>query len=385
MSPSPAGLHPLQILCALALVVVLAGCVAVPGTDGTGTELEERITDAQPPTEIAATLEVRSQVDGEMTRYEDEVWFRGDGTSRIETHDGDLVVTDGETRWHHDREDDSVRTIELDPEAPSTLDGLYAQQERYLTAEEYVLTDVDETSIEDRDAYHLTYDPPEGETVDRSIDVLVGDTEYVLALETSERDVDDRRVDEVQVWLDRETLFPVRHRVSGDGVELETTYRDLVIEPGLEDDLFEPPSASDAESDDGEVEIELPSIDHFESVDRANASVPFAVAEPDPESIPDGLEADGISRYEFPDENRTQVSLFYRGEAGTVSVTTSDGPRSFATEGDPIDLGDESGSIESTDEGTELQWSCEDRYYSVFVSDGLEENVALEIADSIGC
>ncbi len=114
----------------------------------------------------------------------------------------------------------------------------------------------------------------------------------------------------MEVWLDRETLFPVSHRVVGDSAELETTYTDLEIEPGLEDDLFEFDPSSESDEANGEIDdggdgdefeaIVLPSIEEFESVDEADETVSFPVGAPDPDALPDGVERNGVSRYEFP-------------------------------------------------------------------------------------
>ncbi|TYT63001.1 LolA family protein [Natrialba swarupiae] len=396
MPSSPRYRRSLPIVV-LVVALLTAGCVAVPGDSVTGEEIADRLENDEVPSEVSATLEVRTVVDGETTQYEEDVWLREEGTTRIETGDGDLIVSDGDRRWHHEPETDSVQYIEVDPDSQSMLEGLYGQQERYLTDDSYALSDVEETTLDGRETYRLAFDPPEDETIERSIDVLVGDTEYTVPLETSEHDVENRHAERVEVWLDRETLFPVSHRVVGDSAELETTYTDLEIEPGLEDDLFEFDPSSESDEANGEIDdggdgdefeaIVLPSIEEFESVDEADETVSFPVGAPDPDALPDGVERNGVSRYEFPDENRTQVSVFYRGANGTVSTTTSDGPRTFATGGESIEIGTATGSIATTDEGTELQWSCEDRYYSVFADDAFGDDVAVDLAESIadGC
>ncbi|RQH03098.1 LolA family protein [Natrarchaeobius oligotrophus] len=423
MPPRAARRFTLPLLV-VAIALLVAGCVALPGDDVSSDDLEDRFETDAPPSEIAATLEVREEINGESIQREEAVWLRDDGASRIETSDGAVVVTDGETRWQYDPETDAVRTIELASDRPSFLEGLYAQQRQYLADDRYAVTELEETALDGRDVYRLAFDPPANETVDRSLDVLVGDTEYVVPLETTDREVDDRGVDRVEVWLDRETLFPIRHAVVGDDLELETTYRNLSVEPDLDDELFEIDSAVDEHAgnessggdagdggvgedaqqegegdetgtddesggeDDHETEaIVLPTIERHETVDSAAELVPFAVAEPDPDSLPDGVEPDGISSYEFPDENRSQVSLFYRSDEGTVSVTTSDGSREFATDGEPVDVGDATGTIAETDEGTELEWSCDGLYYSIFVGDSFADETAIEIAEGLvdGC
>ncbi|WP_049923059.1 LolA family protein [Halopiger djelfimassiliensis] len=398
----------------LALVVVTTGCVAVPTADDPVSDLEERLATEEPPSEIAATVAVREVVDGDERRYTESVWLRADGASRIETTTSDgefVVVTDGERRYQHDVGDGSVTVIDVDPDAMSSIERHYAQQKRYF--ETYEVREIEETTLDGRAVYRVAFEPPANETIDRSISVLVGGTEYVVPLETSDVDT-ERSADHVEVWLDQQSLFPVKHLVEGDGLALETTYRNLSIDPGLADDRFEfelpdPATESDlrdepdpndgddrkqqsaggtrdagSDRETGDVQqLALPSIDRHESIEAANAAVPFPVAVPNTESLPDGVTLDGISSYEFPDEDRRQVSLFYRSDDGTVSVTTSDGPRKFATDGVEIDIGDTSGTIARTDEGTELQWSVDGRYYSVFVADSFERSAAVAIANSI--
>ncbi|WP_319633690.1 hypothetical protein [Natronorubrum aibiense] len=118
----------------------------------------------------------------------------------------------------------------------------------------------------------------------------------------------------------------------------------------------------------------------------AEAAASFAVGEPSADALPDAVSFDGASSYEFHDEDRRQVSLFYRNEAGeSVSVTTSDGPRAFATDGDLVTVGDATGTLETTEQGTELQWTCDELYYSVFVSDTVgDAEGAVAVGESLG-
>ncbi|MFC6769272.1 LolA family protein [Natrinema soli] len=373
---------------ALILVLLTAGCAALPSAGPTSADLEREIDAADPPDEVSATVDVRRTIDGETIQYTEDVWLRADGRSRVETSaDGTqtVVVDDGDDRWHYDASAEWATRLETDPNATSYLEGIYAQQERYLEA--YEITGVEETTVDGRDTYRVTFDPPINETIERSISVLIEDTEYVLPLATSEGEPARRGADRVEVWYDRETLFPVKYAIEGDGVTLEQTYRNLEIDGGIDDDRFTFDPASTANGTDVET-ISFPSIDSYESVDAAEEAVPFEVAEPPADALPDGTELDSITGYEFPDENRTQVTLQYRTAADeTVSVVTSDGPRRFANGGDAVPVGAARGTIAETDEGTELQWPCGDRYYSVFAESGFDDGTALAVGESLetGC
>ncbi len=121
MPSSPRYRRSLPIVV-LVVALLTAGCVAVPGDSVTGEEIADRLENDEVPSEVSATLEVRTVVDGETTQYEEDVWLRG-GTTRIETGDGDLIVSDGDRRWHHEPETDSVQYIEVDPDSQSMLEG----------------------------------------------------------------------------------------------------------------------------------------------------------------------------------------------------------------------------------------------------------------------
>ncbi|QCS43342.1 outer membrane lipoprotein carrier protein LolA [Natrinema versiforme] len=374
---------------ALALVLLTAGCATLPSSGPTPDDLEREISDAEPPDDVAATVEVTRTVDGETTQYTEAVWLRSDGKSRIETSAGGtdtVIVDDGDERWHYDAGHDWATGLETDPNAMSYLEGLYAQQERYL--ESYEITTAEATTVDGRDTYRVTFDPPDNETIERSINILIEDTEYVIPLATSEGEPADRSVDRVKVWYDQETLFPVKHAIEGDGIALERTYRNLSIDGGIDDERFAfDPQAAGANGTHVET-VEFPSIDTYDTLEAADAAVPFAVAEPPADTLPDAVELDSITSYEFPDENRTQVSLQYRTpDDETVSVTTSDGPRQFAVGGDAVAVGAATGTIAETDAGTELQWSCGERTYSVFADDAFDDGTAVMVGESLptGC
>lgn len=409
MSPPADGRVPTRhylVVVLVPLLVLLAGCTGPLADELSASDLETEFEETDPPAEVSATVEIREEIDGDVRERTEEVWLRDDGAVRIDpvsdsTDDpGTLTVSDGETRWYYDNATGSTTAIEVDPDASSWLEGLYDQQERYLAA--YDVADAVETTVEDRDSYHLTFEPPANETVDQSVSILVGETAYELPLSTTE-EPSELGVDRVEVWLDQETLFPVKHQIAGDDLLLETTYTDLTVDEEFDDDLFEftPPAESDDESgpqSEGETEpsptddenetdyLPLPTIEDHDSVADAEETVPFAVAEPRPSTLPDDVVFDGVTSYEFPDEDRTQVSLFYRSETeGTVSVTTSDGPREFATNGHEVPVGDATGSLEQTPQGTELQWSCDEQYYSIYADHEFGDDTAFEIGQQLGC
>ena len=230
--------------------VLGAGCVTFSGDESTATELEDDLAATEPPAEVTATLEVTIERDGEQETITEPVWLRADGTSRIGDHElgSEFVrVDDGDRVWTDGVEDDTVTVRDSNATDTHYLAFVYAEQERYL--EEYAVTAVEETTVDGQDAYRVAFDPPANETIERSVGVVVGDTEYVLPLETSE--VDGTYADSVELVTDRERFFPLEYRVEADDLELSITYSDVTFDGGIDDErfVFEPPESATVENE----------------------------------------------------------------------------------------------------------------------------------------
>lgn len=239
-------------LIVLALVVVSTGCVSVPGsTEPTPAEsLESDIEAAEPPRSVTGTLTLSVTGDGQRTAYTGPVWLRDDGRSRIGTDgDGEFVrVDDGDRVWRYDADAGEGR-VHDSRSAKGLLAFKYAEQRRYF--DEYAVTEIEETRVDGRAAYHVTFDPPTDETIERSVSVIVGETEFLLPLETAEKPT-DRPADRVELWIERDRQFPVRFRAEGDGFTLSIEYSDLSFDDGIPDERFEfepPDSATATETD----------------------------------------------------------------------------------------------------------------------------------------
>lgn len=365
-----------RLLAALVLALVFAGCAGLvaPETDERAAEVRADLENATPPGGLEATRTTYVEIGDETSTIEEHVWLRGDGSSRT---DGDdyLTVGDGERVWHHDRETDWATVLDTAGEE-SRLEGIYAEQERYF--EEFEVTDVEKTTSDGREAYRVAFDPPRNETLERSIDVLVGETTYRIPLEADPDLPEETHAETVEIVFDAETSFPLEYRLVAEEAEFTVAYEDVSFTKPADDRFeFDPPETTD--------ELVFPVVDEYDSVTEADQAVPFDVAEPSTETLPERVELDDVSSYEFPDENRTQVSLFYRSEEGTVSITTADRTRGYAADGDSITIDDAPGSIEHTDQGVELEWVCGGHHYSVFAHDTFGEETALEVAESVGC
>ena len=365
-----------RLLAALVLAVLLAGCTGLvaPETDERAAEIRDGLENATPPAGLEATRTTSVEVDDGTSTIEERVWLRDDGASRTEGDDY-LIVGDGERTWHHDRETDWATVLETAGEV-SRLEGIYAEQQRYL--EEFEVADVEETTYDGREAHRVTFDPPRGETLERSIDVLVGETTYRIPLEVDPDPPEETHAKAVEIVFDAETYFPLEYRLVAEEAEFVVAHEDVSFtQPAADRFEFDPPETTD--------EFVQPIIHEYDTVADADRAVPFDVAAPSSGALPDGVELDGVSTSEFPDENRTQVSISYRSEEGSVLFGTADRTRGYAADGDPITIDGAPGSIEHTDQGVELEWACDGRHYSVFAHETFGEETALEVAHSVGC
>lgn len=226
------------VMVVLAVTVVGAGCVSFSGTDPVEAEFTEGVESAEPPETMSATLEVEIELDGERKTISEPVWIADDASRIGDVDDGSdfLRVDDGDSVWYYDAENETSTTRDSNATAHTYFSFVYAEQERYL--DEYDLTGVEETTSDGDDAFRADFDPPSNETIERSIGVSVGNTEYVLPLETS--DVEGTYADSVEVVSDDEYSFPLEYNVEDDdrSLEVSITYTDVTFDEELEDDRF---------------------------------------------------------------------------------------------------------------------------------------------------
>ncbi|SEH12157.1 Outer membrane lipoprotein-sorting protein [Natronorubrum sediminis] len=235
------------VVVVLAVTVVGAGCVSFSGSDPLESEFTDDVESAEPPETMSATLEVEIELEGERETISEPVWIADDGTSRIgDLDDGSdfLRVDDGDSVWYYDGETETATSRDSNATAHTYFSFVYDEQDRY--AEEYELTDVEETTSDGDDAFRADFDPPSNETIDRSIGVSVGNTEYILPFETS--DVDGTHADSVELVTDDEYHFPLEYHVQDDdrSLEVSITYTDVTFDEELADDrfTFEPSNAT---------------------------------------------------------------------------------------------------------------------------------------------
>lgn len=364
----------------LAVLVLTAGCVTLPSgqseTTPTPAELEAQVDDAVPPDAATATLVSER---GGTVAYTETIWMRDDGATRTETSDGLFRhVNDGERAWFYDVGADRVTVLDANRTPDSHFSYLYEMQRQYF--DELTVTAIEESTIDDRETYHVTFQPPRDETVGTEITVLVGDTEFVIPLETGETDGSDDAANRIDVWIDRETLFPVKQRLETDDGTRTWTYIDVSFGDDIPDErfAFDPPA-------DAVVEQEVHPYGHaVDSVAAAESRTNLTVAEPT--ALPDGLERESVDVASYLFGDATAVKVRYTDDdRRAILASTTTVRRLPEGAGETVSIDGRSVTTVETEFGTQLEWTCGDRVIYLFATEGVEPETALSVAESIAC
>ncbi|WP_222919572.1 hypothetical protein [Natrinema sp. SYSU A 869] len=363
------------------LVVLAAGCVTLPGGESgptpTAAELEAQVDDADPPS--AATATVVSER-GDTVAYTEEMWLRDDGATNTETTDGRFRnVNDGEWAWFYDVGADRVTVIDANRTPDSHFAYLYDTQRTYF--DELDVAAIEEATIDGRDTYHVTFEPPRDETVDTDITVLVGDTEFVIPLETSEADESAEPVaDRIDVWIDQETLFPIKQELEGEGIDRTWTYTDLSFGDDIDDErfTFEPP-------EDAVVAQNVhPYGRSVDSIAAAESETNLTVTEPT--HLPAGLERDSIEvSPSLAGDTMTATLRYVADDRRTLLVSTTTTTRLPDGAGESVTVGGRSVTKVESQFGTQLAWTCGEQVVSIFASAEFDLETAFAVAESIEC
>ena len=196
--------------------------VTVNGSNGTSTE----------------TLRVaeRPYVD-----YRDEV-LESTAPGRV----GDQYISNASTTWWYYPQSEMAQRFE--PAEPFDNDAVRADRAEQAAeySQWYDLEYEGTEKVADREAHILDVEAKE-EAVERGISVLVGDTEYVYAVETVEAP-DDLTIVEQKIWIDTEYDYPLKERLvyegpNGERHEMVHEFETVSFNEGIGDErfAFEPP------------------------------------------------------------------------------------------------------------------------------------------------
>lgn len=425
----------------IALVVVLAGCIGVAPvsddpdpaaeSDGltpepvlgqeTGPDPETLVRNASRMIDSEAIEGIRTETVRKGGEIEREVTVavaeKPSDRSRIETIRGsgdtetdDLTVIDGSVRWSYDREANELERVELDDEDWRWTSD--TQQFGYVGTGDLAELDLvyrGTETVADTEAHVVEIVPPAELVVERSIDVLVGQTEYRIPLQTDESEAP--YVVEERWWIDDETGYPIKQEITvrtpdGEPVSIATReYEEIVIGPDLDQELFDPQTSADSErfdlepSDDATVtERETNTPDSFDTIEAADERVPFELPRFDG---PDRFELSSVLVTD--DEDSTTASVIFQSSPGdvsdgpdggepveerefeSISVVVTDEGRSVS-EDDILseDVGEIDGTLHVDDHfGAALDWECESQSYRAIGSQDAE--LLIEFAETVGC
>ncbi|SDR00566.1 LolA family protein [Natronobacterium texcoconense] len=375
-------------------IIGFGGCVAIPGGDSTDSPssddlLREALETRAGLTALEAQRTMTMETPTETGERTDRIVQRPPGEQRLEvlesddpdTPAGTVSVRSRPVTWEY-YPDESVVT---ERHHPNRIVSDRTRQVLENLLEDYDLRYEGTDTVDGRPAHRIDADPDSVE-IDRSLDLLVGETVYRIPLEETPVDDLEEATISRSIWIDDEYRYPVRERDvvrTTDGEilhRLTVTYEDLALDSGLEPDTFtyEPPA--DAEV----VEIGTEPEGIFDSRAAAEKRAPYELPEPE---MPDPYALDRITLVEKGADSGTTTTLWYadpdrperelflavrevrRFEPDVLAET------GLEFEGNTVYYRD--GRIES------LFWDCGGLNYelsSPMASESLEE-----IAPSVGC
>lgn len=339
------------------LVVCLAAALALSGCAGqqlddtqeqrVAEQFEERLAELDG---YHATVTTTATVDDRTVNTTADVWTRTDtGEMRQEVvapaeRAGDRIVSNGSVMWSYDAAANTATRIDV-PEM-GERNGMVPQVDRLV--ERYDIYSNGTVDIADTEAHKLTLVPEES-----TAESLSGTT---------------------TVWVDTETMFPVKMRMELGEMTSTIRYENLTLDPAFDEGTFEfdPPAGVTIE------EAGISNVSEFD--DRA------ALADATDRSLPDRSLPGGFTFEEgmVTDRNgTTNVALQYQNGSGQLTVSLSNAETGPTTDGETISLGDRDGRYADVGPVGRVSWTCETTSYSAVGQ--LEKQTLREIAVAIGC
>lgn len=337
----------------LAALMALSGCLATGVLDDQQEnqvvdEFEDRIDEVDA---YHATMITTTTIDGDSEEVRSEVWARPDsGEIRQEVlapekRAGDLTVSNGSVMWSYDESAGTatrvnVGEIRRDAGFGSYLDGLTEQ-------------------------YDIAYNGTE---------TLDGQQTYRVTLlpNASASTIVDSKV---TLWLDTDRMFPLKtHTEVGDDISTTVRYTDLEINPDIPVERFEFEPQK-------EVEIKEPGIPDVESYDSRAALADATDRDVPTPDLPEDLtfESGTVSVR----EGSQQVHVVYSNDTDRVSIGIVRAPDDPSTDGETVDLGDQTATYETVGDVGIVAWTCDGMQYSV--SGTLEQSTLVDAAASVSC
>ncbi|WP_158589336.1 DUF4367 domain-containing protein [Halococcus sp. IIIV-5B] len=216
---------------------------------------------------------------------------------------------------------------------------------------------------------------------------IAGEDVYVLAVrpDTELQDINET------IYLDQDSYFPVRvttessYEVDNETITTEsmTTFRDVQINIGLSDDLFEFEAPEDAERPDSA--FGASTYDSFEAT-QENTNITLC----EPSEIPEGYSFENSTVTTF-DGNTSATLLYTNGsddlinDSLVVRVSTLGSTNESATTsyGENVTVNDQNGTYAENDGQGVLAFSTGDRQYTI--AGPFSQDELVSIAESLDC
>jgi outer membrane lipoprotein-sorting protein len=289
---------------------------------------------------------------------------------------GSVTVTNRATTWEYNP---TAEVVDKQYH-PNKVDADRTRLVLEALLDDYRLSYQGTEPVDGREAHVIETKPPIDD-IGPTIDLVVGDTTYVVPLRAT-GDLEELDVSRT-VWIDDEHRYPIKEQntISDDGEtrhELTVTYENLSIDEGVPPGTFtyEPPAEVKVVTDGPKPE------GIFESLSTAGAAVPYELPEPD---VPDSYVLDRITVVEKAERFGTTTTLWYNDPnviAKELFIAVREVQRFRPDALEEIELDGRTayrrdGRIQS------VFWACDDLNYEV--SSLTDAKPLLEIASSIGC
>ncbi|AFZ74446.1 LolA family protein [Natronobacterium gregoryi] len=372
----------------------LAGCLAVPAVDPGGPPssddlLREALETRTRLTALEARRTMTMTTAMSTVERTDRIVQRPPGEQRLEvlesddpdTPPGTVSVRSRAVTWESYPEDDVVTERHHPNRVVADRTRLVLEE----LLERYDLDYEGHDTVNGRTAHRIEADPNSVE-IDRSIDLLVGETTYRIPLEETPVDNPEEATVSRSIWIDDEYRYPVKERNvvrDADGEILHrvtVTYEDLALDSGLERGPFSYEPPADAEV----VEIGTEPEGIFETRAAAEKRAPYELPEPE---LPEPYVLDRITIVEKGEGFGTTTTQWYVDPAlpeRELFLAVREVQRFEPAVLEETNLEFEGNTVYHRDGRIEsLFWDCGGLNYelsSPLASESLEE-----IAPSVGC
>ncbi len=371
----------MRALWALLLVLVMGGVMLAGGLlfsdDSQEEEILDHLEDSPEPSYVHANMS--STIDVEFMTEVDELWATADGEFRQKFGDETdrILINDGAYSWEYSPNEGWV--TQRDSGAyDNAIDDRYELTR--MLFDELSVSSIETTEFDGTPVYYIEFEPP-GELEQSLLDILR--TPISPDTEDEQQDFSQGHytdVDRVEIWLEKEHLFPVKTVTEDEEGIFEIAYEDVSFD-SIPDEKFEfsPP---DKETLDFREEITYDSL----SSARANASMPVS----QPSSVPSGFEITRVTETRSNDSDNDSITLNYLDdEENALTLMQSNYSRfqPSGDEGEPTEIGNVTGYY-SEEQGTEFRtmvWVCDDIEYFTVAHETIEKVDLIQMAESIDC